>query len=123
MNHKREIPQDTRKLEGRYANYFKVGHNAFELVIDAGQLYNDAETAQAHTRIISSPIYAKALLETLRESIKRYEQTFGIIPSEDDKTAGDTIELSNKIKIGTSFALTQNKTNGYKSVLGNQRRR
>ena len=87
MNHKREIPQDTGKLEGRYANYFKVGHNAFEFVLDAGQLYDDGETAQPHTRIISSPIYAKALLETLRESIERYEQTFGVIPSEDESCA------------------------------------
>ena len=62
MNHKREIPQDTGKLEGRYANYFKVGHNAFEFVLDAGQFYPQSEEAQLHTRIITSSIYAQGLI-------------------------------------------------------------
>lgn len=35
MNHKREPARDSEKLEGRYANYFKVGHNAFEFVLVA----------------------------------------------------------------------------------------
>lgn len=26
--------QGSRKLEARYSNYFKVGHNAFEFVLD-----------------------------------------------------------------------------------------
>jgi hypothetical protein len=41
-------------LEGKYANYFKVGYNAFEFVIDFGQCYSDDEEAQLHTRIITS---------------------------------------------------------------------
>jgi len=28
----------TGELEGRYANYFQVGHNAVEFVLDFGQL-------------------------------------------------------------------------------------
>ncbi len=88
MNHKRELPQDAAKLEGKYANYFKVGHNAFEFVIDFSQFYPESEEAELCARIITPPIYAKILLETLRESIDRYEQTFGVIPSEDDKAVG-----------------------------------
>lgn len=65
--------------EGRYANYFKVGHNAVEFLLDFGQFYPESERAQLHTRIITNPIYAKALFETLGESIARYEQTFGAI--------------------------------------------
>jgi len=80
MNHKREIPLDAGKLEGRYANYFKVGHNAFEFVLDAGQFYPEGEEAELCARIITPPIYAKALLKTLRESIEQYEQNFGVIP-------------------------------------------
>lgn len=67
------------RLEGRYANYFKVGHNAFEFVLDFGQLFPESTGSQLHTRIITSPIYAKTLLETLRESIEQYEETFGSI--------------------------------------------
>ena len=85
MNYKREPPQDAGKLEGRYANCFKVGHNAFEFVLDFGQFYPESEKAELCTRIITPPIYAKTLLEILRESIERHEQAFGVIPSEDDK--------------------------------------
>ena len=77
----REAPEGGL-LEGRYANYFKVGYNAFEFVLDFGQFYPEGKEAQLHTRIITSPIYVKTLLELLRESIDRYEQTFGNIPEE-----------------------------------------
>ena len=85
MNHKRELPRDAAKREGKYANYFKVGHNAFEFVIDFSQFYPESEKAELCVRIITPPIYAKTLLKTLRGAIEYYEQTFGIIPSEDDK--------------------------------------
>ena len=61
-------------LEGKYVNYFKVGHNAFEFVLDFGQSYLENEAPQIHTRIVTSPAYAKALLETSRESLAQYEK-------------------------------------------------
>lgn len=76
-NNRRSLTQ--KKIEGRYANYFKVGHNAFEFVIDFGQYYPEAEKAKVYTRIITSPFYVKYLYETLRESIRQYEKTFGTI--------------------------------------------
>ena len=72
-------PRCPDALEGRYANLFKIGHNAVEFVIDFGQFFPESEV-QVHTRIITGPIYAKALLDTLSESIKSYEQSFGMIP-------------------------------------------
>ncbi len=71
--------------EGRYANYFKVGHNAFEFLIECSQFYPQNEKEHLHTRIITGPAYAKALLETLRESIERYEQTFGAIIEDEEE--------------------------------------
>ena len=68
-----------RKLEGRYANYFKVGHNACEFVIDFGQHYGESRKAKLHTRVITNPTYAKAILVTLKESIEQYENKFGRI--------------------------------------------
>jgi hypothetical protein len=79
-------PQEARGLEGRYANYFQIGYNAFEFLIDFGQSYNEGEKAQFHTRIITSPIYAKMLLRLLRTSIEQYEQAFGAIT--DDRATG-----------------------------------
>jgi Protein of unknown function (DUF3467) len=69
--------QEAQQIEGRYANHFSVGHNAFEFVLDFGQFYPDGGRARVHTRIIISPSYVKAFVETLRESIKEYEDAFG----------------------------------------------
>ena len=70
------------ELRAVYANYLKVGQNAFEFLFDFGQLYLDDDDAQFHTRIITTPIYAKAFLRVLGDCISRYEQDFGVIPEE-----------------------------------------
>ena len=48
----------------------------------AGQFYPESEKAELCARIITPPIYAKTLLETLRGAIDRYEQAFGVIQGE-----------------------------------------
>lgn len=82
MNEKHENPPEAHDLEGRYANYFKIGYNAFEFLLDFGQLYNGDGKAQLHTRIITSPIYAKTLLQLLQDSISQYEQAFNAISND-----------------------------------------
>jgi hypothetical protein len=64
---------------GQYANYFEVGHNEWEFLLDFGQFYPENDGARVHTRIITGPTYAKALLRTLLDSLETYEQTFGAI--------------------------------------------
>src|SRR5215216_786184 len=64
--------QDTAYLEGRYANYFQVGHTAFEFVFDFGQFDVTAQTGRLHTRIVTAPAYACVFLELLQESIAQY---------------------------------------------------
>ena len=74
-----EDSEGAHDLEGRYANYFKVGYNAFEFVLYFGQYYSEDEGAQLHTRIVTGPSYAKALLEFLQDCIDKYELEFGVI--------------------------------------------
>ena len=74
-------PEETP--EGRYANYFNVGHNAFEVVLEFGQFYEGNMEPRTHTRIVTSPAYAKALLGLLKSSLASYEGEFGVIPSGD----------------------------------------
>jgi len=69
--------QKGEMLEGRYTNYFEVGHNEFEFVIDFGQFYHDDKKVRMHTRIITNPAYMKTFLEVLSKSNEEYEQTFG----------------------------------------------
>lgn len=78
-------PADVGSLRGRYANYFEVGHNAFELLLDFGQHYPESTSpdparARLHTRIIVVPVYARAFLELLRDSVARHEALFGAPP-------------------------------------------
>jgi len=75
--------EDAGQPHGRYANYFKVGHNAFEFVVDFGQLYAQSKPTPLHTRIVTTPVYAKIFLGLLQESIDQYEQLFGTIPNGD----------------------------------------
>ena len=84
MNYERGDSQDEYQLEWQYANYFKVGQNAFEFLIDFGQCYPNGGKEHFHTRIISSPYYANILLKILQESIERYEKAFGAISEENE---------------------------------------
>jgi hypothetical protein len=70
------------ELESRYTNYFQVGHNSAEVVVDFGWFYVDEAGPTIHTRIATTPVYAKALLDTLQDAIRTYERTFGVIPAE-----------------------------------------
>jgi hypothetical protein len=79
MEPKSRIAQEASRLEGRYANYFEVGYNAFEFLLDFGQYFPEGGNSRPHTRIITTPGYARALLKTLKESIEQYEQNFGLI--------------------------------------------
>jgi hypothetical protein len=65
--------------EACYANYFHVGHNAFEVVLEFGQHYEGVNRPRMHTRIIAAPAYAKALLDLLASAIGDYEKLYGEI--------------------------------------------
>ena len=66
-----------KPAKGLYANYFEIGHTAFEVVIDFGQTYEGSTPTPCHTRIVMSPVYARALLQTLGEALDAYMGRFG----------------------------------------------
>jgi hypothetical protein len=73
-----QLPPDSLEgAEARYANYFKAGHNAFEVILEFGQFYEGDSQPRMHTRIVTTPAYAKTFLEILREALSRYESLFG----------------------------------------------
>jgi uncharacterized protein DUF3467 len=63
--------------KGVYANYFEVGHSAFEIVMDFGQRYEGQPAAPCHTRIVMSPLYAHALRQMLEAALAEYGERFG----------------------------------------------
>lgn len=66
-------------VEARYANYFQAGQNAMEFIIEFGQFYSDETIPFLHTRIVTSPMYAKKLVKLLEESLAQHEAQFGTI--------------------------------------------
>jgi hypothetical protein len=82
---KDKTPSEKGKVNGRYANFFKVGYNAYEFIMDFCRYYpendgcSELEKAELCERIITSPVYAKVLMNILLKSIKEYEDTFGFI--------------------------------------------
>lgn len=63
-----------------YANYFEVGHNAFEFLLDAGQLEPQSGEVQLLSRIAVSPVHAKLLAQMLNQSIDQFERKHQEIP-------------------------------------------
>jgi hypothetical protein len=89
MRQKSQGPGVGDPLEGRYANYFEIGHNAFEFLLDFGQLYFEAPEGRMHTRIVTSPLYAKQLAEVLHRALSQYEQIHGPVPDEAGEADGE----------------------------------
>ena len=63
-----------------YANYFEVGHNAFEFLLDAGQVEPQSGEVQLLSRIAVSPVHAKLLARLLSQSIEQFERAHHDIP-------------------------------------------
>jgi uncharacterized protein DUF3467 len=60
------------KEQGRYANFFQIGHNAFEFLIEFGQ-----QDGGIHTRIYVSPQHARILSDLLVKTLRQHEGIFG----------------------------------------------
>jgi len=75
---------DGRQLEGRYANYVEVGSNAFEFLLDFGQVYSNSENTLFHTRIVIAPSFAKKFMRVLKTNIAKHEKIFGDVCREYD---------------------------------------
>ena len=65
---------------GRYANCFKVGYNAVEVVLEFGEQYTDGAASGVHTRIVTNPFCARALLATLDGALAAQAQQVAAVP-------------------------------------------
>jgi hypothetical protein len=64
-------------LEGRYANHVQIGVNEREVVLDFGQYFLEEDQPRFHTRIIMTPMDARALLATLMGALTQVEKMTG----------------------------------------------
>lgn len=63
----------------RYTNYFEVGHNPYEFLIDFGQFQPEVEGVILHTRIAVGPTHAKLLSQMLLSAVRKHESENGPI--------------------------------------------
>lgn len=77
---------DERPPGAYYANFLVVGYNAYEFVLDFGQSYDANGRESTSVRVVTAPVYAKAMLQTLQQAVARYESEHGPIPDPDAGT-------------------------------------
>ena len=65
---KRDATPRPARTEARYANFFQIGHNAFEFLLEFGQ--GDS----IHTRIYVSPQHARMLSDLLLETLQEHRR-------------------------------------------------
>ncbi|WP_447755391.1 DUF3467 domain-containing protein [Sphingopyxis fribergensis] len=67
-----------------YVNYFELGHNPYEFLIELGQ-YRPSSSHEGgsigiHTRLAITPPYAKLLSQLLSNAVREHEAEHGKIP-------------------------------------------
>jgi Protein of unknown function (DUF3467) len=77
---------DEATSKGIYSNFVIVSHSMMEVTADFAFVHTAPPRAKVESRIIMSPIQAKRLLRTLAENLRKYEDTFGEIPSGNDES-------------------------------------
>ena len=80
MGSKPRHHDDCQRVTASYANYFEVGHNAFEFLIDFGQIDPCSGGFQIGSRIVVGPTHAKLLSKLLSRAVNQFETQFEHIP-------------------------------------------
>jgi hypothetical protein len=71
----RDRPPASHVKEGRYANFFQIGHNASEFLIEFGQ--QEAGESVFHTRIYVCAEQARVLADLMTSTLEQHERIFG----------------------------------------------
>ena len=65
---------------GIYVNHLAIGHNMSEIVMEFGQVFDEAKARQ-QARLITSPTHLRSFQALMADTIERYEDEFGPLPS------------------------------------------
>jgi hypothetical protein len=67
-----------------FAEWFVVGHNAFEFIVDCGRDEVTGEMRTVYFRVIANPVSARELFRQLGAGLLRYADAHGPIEAGDD---------------------------------------
>ena len=64
---------------GVYVNFANIIHNPAEFVLDFGRIVPGRSEVRVLSRVLTTPIHAKQLLNALAQNVALYEKNFGTI--------------------------------------------
>jgi hypothetical protein len=86
-----QFSMDENVVNGVYINFANIIHNPAEFILDFARVVPGRTDVRVLSRVITSPLHAKQLLNALAQNVALYEKNFGPIRLEfDPSRAGDT---------------------------------
>lgn len=86
-----EIKDDI--ADGTYANISFIASNTAEFILDFARFLPGNSRGKVVSRVVMSPIHAKAFLKSITEAVERYEKQHGTISAESvNKNIGFAID-------------------------------
>jgi len=85
------IKIDEKVGEGVYANFFVITNSPSEFILDFGRIVPGIPDARIYSRVMTTPMHAKQMLQLLEKNIQTFEQQFGeikITGQQDNKAVG-----------------------------------
>ncbi len=70
---------DDTVANGVYVNFANIIHNPAEFVLDFGRVVPGRNDVRVLSRVLTTPVHAKQLLNALAQNVALYEKTFGAI--------------------------------------------
>lgn len=74
-----KFSMDDSIASGVYANFANIIHNPAEFVFDFGRLMPGRTDVRVLSRVITTPLHAKQILNALAHNVSMYEKNFGTI--------------------------------------------
>ncbi|MFC1551123.1 DUF3467 domain-containing protein [Candidatus Latescibacterota bacterium] len=92
-----EIGDDV--ADGTYANLAFISNNNSEFILDFARFLPGNTRGKVASRVVLTPIHAKAFLKSLADSVEKYEKKFGqITVDHSDKNIGFQINAGDAKK-------------------------
>jgi hypothetical protein len=85
---------DDSVANGVYVNFANIIHNPAEFVLDFGRVVPGRNDVRVLSRVLTTPIHAKQLLNALSQNVALYEKTFGAIRTDFEAAPQSVAESS-----------------------------
>jgi len=93
IDSKIEIQLDPDVLKGTFSNVTNVGHTEEEFLLDFLFIQRQpAPFGKLVSRVVVTPGHAKRILSALQDNVRKYEEQFGKLSSDDTPPVNQTIQ-------------------------------